>query len=115
MYLKCAQPDCSSEFDHTQGRLFRFHQISRREDQPKDWHAVKHYWLCGRCSQDFTIEYLDRLGVVLKPREELAGAGHLGYIILQDEAAREKVKAIGRDEMEIEEIAVQKGDYAPDE
>jgi hypothetical protein len=75
MYLKCAHPDCSSDFDYGQGRLFRFQQTPEQEKQPSHWHAVKHYWLCARCCEIHTIEYQKGVGVLLMERlETLAGA-----------------------------------------
>jgi hypothetical protein len=88
MYLKCAHPDCSSDFDYGQGRLFRFHQASRHEQQPSRWHAVKHFWLCSRCCAAYTIEYQKGLGVLLMERLETLAGGRPGYSVLQAEAAQ---------------------------
>ena len=82
MYLKCAHPDCSSDFDYGQGRLFRFQQSPQQENQPKHWHAVKHYWLCTRCCENYTIEYQKGAGVLLMERlEALAGAQPCYYVL----------------------------------
>jgi hypothetical protein len=82
MYLKCAHPDCSSDFDYGQGRLFRFQQTPEQEKQPSHWHAVKHYWLCARCCESYTIEYQKGVGVLLMERlEELAGAQPCYYVL----------------------------------
>jgi hypothetical protein len=87
MYLKCAHPECSSDFDYGQGRLFRFQQTPQQEKQPSHWHAVKHYWLCTRCCESYTIEYQKCVGVLLMERlEELAGAQPC-YYVLQAEMA----------------------------
>jgi hypothetical protein len=83
--LKCAHPECNSDFDYGQGRLYRFQQTPQQEKQPSHWHAVKHYWLCSRCCENFTIEYQKGLGVLLMERlEKLAGAQPC-YFILQAE------------------------------
>jgi hypothetical protein len=84
MDLKCAHPECSSDFDYTQGRLFRVRQTSPHEKQPSHWHGMKHYWLCSRCCEGFTIEYQKGLGVLLLERLETAGA-HPCYYVLQTE------------------------------
>jgi hypothetical protein len=84
MDLKCGNPECSSDFDYTQGRLFRFRQTSPYEKQPSHWHGMKHYWLCSRCCESFTIEYQKGLGVLLLERLETAGA-HPCYYVLQTE------------------------------
>jgi hypothetical protein len=82
MYLKCAHPDCSSDFDYGQGRLYRFQQTPQQEKQPSHWHAVKHYWLCTRCCESYTIEYQKGVGVLLMERlETLAGAQPCYYVL----------------------------------
>jgi hypothetical protein len=87
MYLKCAHPDCSSDFDYGQGRLFRFQQTPRQEQQPSHWHAVKHYWLCTRCCEDYTIEYQRGVGVLLMQRLETVAGEEPCYYVLQAEIA----------------------------
>ena len=75
MYLKCVHPDCTSDFDYGQGRLYRFQQTPGQDQQPTHWHAVKHYWLCTRCCECYTIEYQKGVGVLLMERlETVAGA-----------------------------------------
>jgi hypothetical protein len=87
MYLKCAHPDCSSDFDYGQGRLFRFQQTPGQEQQPTHWHAVKHYWLCTRCCDSYTIEYQKGVGVLLMERLETLAAAQPCYYVLQAEIA----------------------------
>ena len=97
MYLKCAHPDCTSDFDYGQGRLYRFQQTPQQEKQPSHWHAVKHYWLCTRCCENFLIEYQKGLGVLLLERlEKLAGAQPC-YYILQAEVAPKQALLRRRD------------------
>jgi len=86
MYLKCAHPDCLSDFDYGQGRLFRFQQTPQQEKQPSHWHAVKHYWLCTRCCESYTIEYQKGLGVLILERMETVAREQPCYFILQAEA-----------------------------
>jgi hypothetical protein len=82
MYLKCAHPDCSSDFDYGQGRLFRFQQTPAQLKPPTHWHAMKHYWLCSRCCENFLIEYQKGVGVLLLERlETLAGAQPCYYVL----------------------------------
>jgi hypothetical protein len=85
MYLKCAHPDCSSDFDYGQGRLFRFQQTPEQEKQPSHWHAVKHYWLCTRCCESYTIEYQKGMGVLLMERLEKLTSEQPCYYVLQSE------------------------------
>ena len=88
MYLKCAHPDCTSDFDSGQGRLFRFHQNPRQDEQPSHWHSMKHFWLCSRCCETFTIGYRKGLGVVLMDRiEGLSGTPGSHFILQADAAA----------------------------
>jgi hypothetical protein len=87
MYLKCAHPDCSSDFDYGQGRLFRFQQTPQQTEQPSHWHAVKHYWLCTRCCENYTIEYQKGLGVLLMQRLEIVAGEQPCYYVLQAEIA----------------------------
>jgi len=89
MYLKCAHPDCTSDFDYGQGRLFRFQQTPLEEKQPSHWHAVKHYWLCTRCCETFNIEYQKGIGVLLMERlETLADASPAFYILQAERIAK---------------------------
>jgi hypothetical protein len=89
---KCANPACPIVFHWLiGGKFFRF---SDREcdasDHKKDaapvgnkscgGHCVKHYWLCERCSDVFTLAYRKPGGVILKllraelPEAEAAAA-----------------------------------------
>ncbi len=85
MYLKCAHPDCSSDFDSGQGRLFRFQQNPRQDQQPSHWHSVKHFWLCGRCCEIYTIGHRKGLGVVLMDRVDGLSGEQTSHFILQAE------------------------------
>jgi hypothetical protein len=87
MYLKCAHPDCSSDFDYGQGRLFRFQQSPQQEKQPSHWHAVKHFWLCTRCCESYTLEYQKGVGVLLMHRLETLPDAQPCYYVLQAEIA----------------------------
>jgi hypothetical protein len=87
MYLKCAHPDCTSDFDYAQGRLYRFQQTPQQEKQPSHWHSVKHYWLCGRCCESYTIEYQKGEGVLLMERLEILTGAQPCYYVLQAEVS----------------------------
>jgi hypothetical protein len=101
MYLKCAHPECTSDFDYGQGRLYRFQQTPQQEKQPSHWHAVKHYWLCPRCCENFLIEYQKGLGVLLMERlEKLAGAQPC-YYVLQAEVVPKQAPLRRRDRSRI--------------
>lgn len=87
MFLKCAHPDCTSDFDSEHGRLFRFQQNPDQEQQPSHWHSVKHFWLCGRCCETFTIGYRKGLGVVLMDRVEGLSREQTAHFVLQADPA----------------------------
>ncbi len=92
MFLKCANPECFCDFDYAQGRLFRFRQTAADEKQPAHWHGIKHYWLCPRCCESFTIEYQKGLGVLLMEKLETAGAQPC-YHALVPEGSKKSVSA----------------------
>jgi hypothetical protein len=86
MYLKCAHPECSADFDYGQGRFFRFQQFPRHDPLPANSHGVKHFWLCPRCCETFTIDYQKGVGVILRQRFEALSVGQPSHFILQDES-----------------------------
>ena len=90
MYLKCAHPDCSSDFDSGHGRLFRFQQNPQQDQQPSHWHSVKHFWLCGHCSEIYTIGYRKGLGVVLMDRIAGLSSEQTSHFVLQADAGAER-------------------------
>jgi hypothetical protein len=57
MVLNCANPACSAPFEHRRGRIFRFHQSHPKGEEPKHSHAVRHFWLCLKCSETHSLEY----------------------------------------------------------
>lgn len=74
LHPKCANPACPTAFHWTGGgKFFRFrpdgasatlHEST--SDSPSGIHGVRHYWLCERCSQVFSLVYDEQYGVVLK-------------------------------------------------
>lgn len=71
---KCANPSCPTAFHWLAGgKFFRFRpeEASSNEpkvDSPTRHDGVKHYWLCARCSDLFTLVFERERGAVLKPR-----------------------------------------------
>jgi hypothetical protein len=98
MYLKCAHPECPADFDFGQGRFFRFQQIPRHDPPPANSHCVKHFWLCTRCCETFTIDYQKGVGVLLRQRLETFTSGQPSHFVLQDEngADRRLARRLGR-------------------
>jgi hypothetical protein len=84
LHPKCANPACASAFHWLAGgRFFRFHTGSL-EPSSKDLAAqtaeasapAKHYWLCERCAQVYTLNYDEERGVLVQPHwPELAVSG----------------------------------------
>jgi len=70
MFSACANPDCESPFVYGQGRIFRFHKQQELGVLPNT-HCVQHFWLCMRCCQEFTLEYDEIEGVVLRNRPDI--------------------------------------------
>src|ERR1017187_8015101 len=98
MYLKCAHPECTADFDYGQGRLFRFRQFPRQDPPPSNSHSVKHFWLCTQCCGSFTIDYQQGLGVLLRLRLGIFANPPPSYFVLQDEsgASRTVTRRLGR-------------------
>lgn len=77
-FQKCANPECPVPFHYVGGG--RFFQFRREQDAtpsnenqpsgllPAEHHRARHYWLCERCSREFTLVHEQEYGVVLKPR-----------------------------------------------
>jgi hypothetical protein len=68
MFSNCANPDCRVSFDYRQGRIFRFHKTSCISETTANTKPIKHYWLCEACTEEFTLEYQNDTGVMLKSR-----------------------------------------------
>jgi len=72
LHPKCANPACPNAFHWLEGgKFFRFHEVPADPHQPApgspaNLHAVKHFWLCERCSHIFTLVYLEQSGVTLR-------------------------------------------------
>jgi hypothetical protein len=70
---KCANPACPTAFHWTGGGKFlRFRPDpilangnNSTADSPGGVHGVRHYWLCERCSEVFTLVFEEGYGVVL--------------------------------------------------
>jgi len=66
----CANPRCAKAFDSLGGgKFFRFSNVSATNH-----HGVQHYWLCERCSNDFTLASNERQEVLVKPRAKASAA-----------------------------------------
>ena len=55
MFSKCANPDCSVEFDPYRGGQFFCFQQPIHEATQSNVHGVKHYWLCEVCSIRYAL------------------------------------------------------------
>jgi hypothetical protein len=75
VHPKCANPACPAAFHWLAGgKLFRFrpdegaysNDPQPMAGTPTERQGVKHYWLCERCSHQFTLIHEQQEGVVLK-------------------------------------------------
>ena len=57
MIEKSANPGCSQPFDCQQGRLYCCHLQPVEGLARGEGHGVKHYWLCGSCSNAPSFEH----------------------------------------------------------
>ena len=73
MFSACANPDCKKEFDYREGRLFRFHKAHPAGEVPPNAHSVQHFWLCEKCSEEYTLAYEGVRGVVIEYRADVSG------------------------------------------
>ena len=65
MFSACANPNCKKGFDFREGRFFRFRKEHLAGDEPPNTHCVQHLWLCGNCSERYTLAYEETLGGVV--------------------------------------------------
>jgi hypothetical protein len=68
MFSFCANPRCQAPFDYQQGRLFRFHKDHPQAGAPANTHCIQHFWLCGMCSDSYTLEHRTGYGILLRHR-----------------------------------------------
>lgn len=67
MIAKCANPACSTHFDHQiGGKFFRFHLTEAEVSVTQNSHKVIHYWLCPVCSKTFSLVRADTGEVILR-------------------------------------------------
>jgi hypothetical protein len=80
MISHCANPECGVPLRRLRnGRLFQFEVSAReltetpsaekqlKERQVKTARYVSHFWLCGKCSQHFTLAFDQKSGVTVLP------------------------------------------------
>ena len=72
MFSTCANPDCRLPFIYGQGKYFRFHKHQGFGEPLPNTHSVQHLWLCNCCCQQFTLEYSETDGVLLRNRQDLS-------------------------------------------
>jgi hypothetical protein len=72
MVSHCANPACGVPLLYLRdGRLFQFEVrckaskgLGAKSESPNPSRHVSHYWLCGRCSAQLTLEFHPTSGVV---------------------------------------------------
>jgi hypothetical protein len=75
LHPKCANASCPVAFHWLEGgTFFRFRPQTAQPAGAEP--GVRHYWLCERCSETYTLTYDDARGVMLEPKwPELRGNG----------------------------------------
>lgn len=59
MISTCANPGCGKAFDYLEGKFFRF-RLSPGANEPANAHSVRHFWLCGKCCEEYSLEERSR-------------------------------------------------------
>ena len=68
MLIKCCNPKCEAPFDYREGRLIRF-SGNRATGKPAENHPlIRHFWLCGKCSERYVFAYERGAGMKIRPR-----------------------------------------------
>lgn len=81
MLSRCANPDCGTNFDHGHGRFFRFRRSS--SPAPVNSHSVQHHWLCDSCSETYTLDYREAIGILLSLRLRTPNDGYIPLLIAE--------------------------------
>jgi hypothetical protein len=85
MEMKCCNPGCDALFDYREGRLVRVSKNPPKDNPSKTQRLIEHFWLCGKCSIDFVLEYKSGNGVTIKSRDyERDHAGLHGHAVSGD-------------------------------
>ena len=81
MLSKCANPDCNTTLQYLrEGKVFKVESGSDAPflvDQAKSVRRVEHFWLCGPCSESWTLlfdKHNNSVNVVVKPLSRRAAA-----------------------------------------
>ena len=81
MLSRCANPDCGANFDYGHGRFFRFRRSS--SPAPVNSHSVQHHWLCDSCSETYTLDYREAIGILLSLRFRTPNDGYIPLLIAE--------------------------------
>lgn len=74
MLHKCANPNCTSPFKLSQGKLFvvdtplEVSDVKHRRWKAQSRNRIEYYWLCDTCAFALTLSYEKGRGVVAVPR-----------------------------------------------
>ncbi len=76
MLSKCANPSCSTQLVYLrEGKIFVMEHTSKPKSRPqgplpdKPASRLEHFWLCGPCSENFTLIYHMEGGVQVVAKE----------------------------------------------
>ena len=84
MFSNCANPFCRAEFDYRHGRFYRFHKRPLDDGQLANTHSVQHFWLCGKCSETYYLEYAQGGGVLIRLNFENALKSDTPHVLAAD-------------------------------
>jgi hypothetical protein len=81
MLTKCSNPRCDTPFDYREGRLIRFSRYSPDAELAEDRYIIRHFWLCGSCTELYTFEYASGTNLTIKLRDRHLSEEHRFHVV----------------------------------
>jgi hypothetical protein len=69
MSIRCCNSDCQAPFNYMEGRLVRFSSQHDAANPSENTPLIQHFWLCGKCTVIFKLEWESGTTVRLRPRD----------------------------------------------
>ncbi len=80
MVNQCANPNCRKPLHYLRdGRVFLFSRKNSAAENRKLPHRLEHYWLCGTCVKEWTLQMDNENGVKLVENKKRAGRVRAPY------------------------------------
>ena len=104
MDMKCCNPGCDAPFDYREGRLIRVSKDPSKDNPSETQRLIEHFWLCGKCSIDFVLEYKPGKGVTIKSHDytivhaglyDHAGSGDVGHQSVESVLSETSARQLG--------------------